>query len=162
MFNNRFLNLIQALEDYHRKCMDQGIKTENDFLNKKHQVLAYIKDSSLKKWLNDNFKPPKHIKLEEKLQSILNFIKPIFLPTLTEHPIFVHFPTYTKDKRNELSHGKNKETYQGDLFHINLYLAQIILGICILHTLGVSTINKKIKHYLKWNDQLNEIIKFEV
>lgn len=162
MFNNRFLNLVQALEDYHRKCMNHGVEAEQDFLNKKQQVLTCIKDAALKKWLNDNFKPPKHIKLEEKLEAILELIKPIFLPSLTDHPIFTTFPTYAKNKRNELSHGMNKETYQGAVFHVNFYLARIILGVCIMHSLEVIEINKKINRNLDWNSHLHQIIQFKV
>jgi hypothetical protein len=161
MFNNKFLNLIQGLEDYYRKCINQGIQDEKAFIDKKGKVLSFIKDAELKKWVNDNFKPSKHVQLEEKIQIILNDIKPIFLETITNHPFFISFPRYAKDKRNELSHGKNKETYQGEEFELYFFITQIILGICILKSLGVLNINKKIQNYNEWIKNLHEILNYK-
>jgi hypothetical protein len=74
---------------------------------------------------------------------------------------FDSFPSYAAEKRNELAHGRNRETYQGSLFHINFFIAQLLLGVCILHSLGVTKINKKISHYDKWNRNLHNVLLYK-
>lgn len=160
MFNNRFLNIVQGLEDYFREIINCEINQQEFFTNKQ-KALGLIKDEVLKKWLNDNFKPPKFQTLEQKLKIILEDLKGIFKKELFDNTFYETFPQYATAMRNKLSHGKNKETYQGVKLHIYFLLGQVLLGICILKTLEIKDIPGKIRGYYEWNKSLGEIIRFK-
>lgn len=160
MFNNRFLNIIQGLEDYFRESINQQIDQQDFFANKK-KIMNLIKERDLKKWFNDNFKPPKFNSLEQKLKIVLDELKPIFTKELFDNFFYQSFPAYATDMRNKLSHGKNKETYQGVKLHVYFLLGQVLLGICILKTLEVKDIPRKIKGHYEWNKSLNDVLSFK-
>lgn len=160
MFNNRFLNLIQGLEDYYREVFETP-KTKQDRLDfeaKKKDVLVLLKSNpELKKWVNDKFKAPQYATLEEKLR----FIVGQYSTTIHQafHPIrWVDFPDSAKDLRNKLSHGLNKEINLGQQIHLDYKIAQLLLCICILKSLEVPELEKMIKLNLKLQRLVQEIL----
>lgn len=163
MFNNRFLNLIQGLEDFYREHLE-SLKTQSDrqlFDAKKKQVLDAIKDAPLKKWLNDTFSPPQYAKLEEKLSAIVAQCAPVI------HEAFgvvdwSLFPGSAKDFRNQLSHGLNKEIGLGKRLHLDYQMAQMLLCICILQSLDVEDIPKLIRLNLKLQRTMQEILHLQL
>lgn len=161
MFNNRFLNLIQGLEDYYRQHFE-GQKTMADklaFDEKKRKVLADIENPELKQWLNNTFKFTKTPSLAEKLNTIVIECNHEMAQLLEDLSI-ADFPKSAADFRNQLSHGKNKEIYLGQRLHRDYFIAQLLLGVCILRTLEVEDINSKIAHYSKFIEAAREIAFF--
>lgn len=149
MFNNRFLNLIQALEDYHRKLNDNSIPDKVEFEDTKSEVLKLLnKNSILKKWTNDRLKFKKVPDLKERLSYLVNNSIDIITGIFNDMYYFNDFPDLAKDYRNLLSHGNMKSTYQGEELNRLFLMAQIMLTICILQSLELDneTILRLIKH----------------
>ena len=149
MFNNRFLNLIQALEDYHRKLNDFSIPEKMEFENNKKDVLNLLnKDSNLKKWANDHLKFNKYPDLKGRLSYLVNYLMEILTGLFKDNNYFKNFPDQAKNYRDMLSHGKMKGTYQGKELNQLFLMAQILLTICILKSLEIDnqTIIKIIIH----------------
>lgn len=158
MFNNRFLNLIQGLEDYYREHLESA-KTKSDrqqFDDKKKQVMSLIKDASLKKWLNDTFSAPQYAKLEEKLSAIVAHCTPVIHQAFTIINWY-DFPGSAKEFRNQLSHGMNKEINQGEKLHLDYKLAQMLLCTCILQSLELQNLPKLITLNVQLRRIINEI-----
>ncbi len=164
MVNNRFLNLIQALEDYFRinednyRANPKLIHDENYnlFKENKSAILELINVPSLKTWLNDTFKYTKFITLEQKLEIIINDLNPL-LNKLFQKVSLNEFHNSAKKFRIDLSHGKNKEINLGNRFNEDYLIAHVILGTCILKTLEVNNIEDKISKYSKYSDAAYQV-----
>ncbi|KAA2240310.1 hypothetical protein F0L74_29555 [Chitinophaga agrisoli] len=158
MFNNRFLNLIQGLEDYYRERFEIILTAEDrkKFDEKKKAILDQIPPSPLKQWLNNTFKFTKYPKLEEKLLTIVNELESD-LDKLFANISLANFPQTAASFRNNLSHGMTKELNQGLSFYKDYFTAQTLLGICILKTLGVTKLKDKAAYYSKFEDAAYEI-----
>jgi hypothetical protein len=160
MFNNRFLNLIQGLEDYYRAVLEssQNPETKEKFEERKQAVLSRISDASLKKWVNDTlvYKEKQYATLEQKLSAIITHLS-TDLSILFKDISLAEFPASSTRFRHELSHGLNKEVFQGNALHHDYYIAQLLLGTCILRTLGVSNIKKLIAYNMKFQDAVANI-----
>jgi hypothetical protein len=162
MFNNRFLNLIQALEDYYREHFEV-IRTGADrqlFEEKKENILSQITDSSLKQWLNNTFKFTKFPSLEEKLSTIIDNLS-LELSSLFNDTSLNEFPMSATNFRNSLSHGKSKEINQGIRLHEDYFIAQVLLGVCILKTLGIQSIKNRVAYYSKFEDAAYQVSFFQ-
>ena len=158
MFNNRFLNLIQGLEDYYREHFEvtRTASDRQQFDKNKVAILKTITDASLKKWLNNTFKFSKYPKLEEKLSTILTDLSGELSILFAGIPL-TEFPKSATLFRNNLSHGMSKEINQGVSLHMIYYIAQVLLGTCILRTLEVKDIKKRIAYYSKFEDAAHQI-----
>lgn len=159
MFNNRFLNLIQALEDYHREHLGVIPNSADHQLFKKNKetVLNLIKNNSpLKNWLHDNLNPRDYFTLKEKLSTIIKDLLPE-LSKLLHGIVLDEFSISAKDFRNALSHATNKEINQGIRLYEDYLIAQILLGTCILKTLGVKNILERIAYYSNFVDAAYQI-----
>lgn len=158
MFNNRFLNLIQGLEDCYRELLvrSKSIDDTTIFNQKKAAILKDVADPILKQWLNNEFKRPKNTNLKDKLATIL--IK--CTPTLNSFcgPVsFDSFPTSASKARNDLSHGLKKNIDMGESLHLDYHVAQLLLLICILETLEVPDIKKLLSNNFKVQRTMQEI-----
>ena len=158
MFNNRFLNLIQGLEDYYREHYEVT-KTAADrklFESKKTAAIFYIKDPELKKWVNNTFKFTKTHSLTEKLSTIVTELSPD-IAKLFHGLSLSDFAQSASDFRNDLSHGKNKEINLGRRLHRDYFVAQVLLAVCILRTLRVDRLNERTAYYSKFEDAADEV-----
>jgi hypothetical protein len=169
MFNNRFVNIVQALESYYIKVLKNNntIQTEEqtgareNFDNTKKQVLSNIKDPKLKEWCNSNlnFKEIKQTnsKLETNLTKVLLSFDDIITPIFGENDVVKYFPRFASRIRNNLSHGLNDSTDQGDALRIFFQLGQILLAISILKTLDTVDIKSLIVTYDPFERSIYEI-----
>ncbi len=136
MFNNRCLNLIQALEDFHRKTYSKFTPDENEFEQKKSLVLKYIKDNKeLKQWANNRIKFNKVPYLKQRLTDLINQNNDIIEDLFGNKDIYESFPTLAKKYRDKLSHGNLNSTYQGNDMNFLFHSAQLLLTIVILGSL---------------------------
>ena len=161
MFNNRFLNLIQGLEDFYREHYETmktaGERTSFDF--RKNTAMNYITDPALKHWVNNTFKFTKTPTITEKLTTIVTELLPD-IAKLFHGLSFVDFPQSAADFRNDLSHGKNKDINLGRRLRRDYYIAQVLLGVCILRSLGVNKLNERTAYYSKFEDAAYEVAFF--
>lgn len=160
MFNNRFLNLVQALEDFHRKTNEILTPDKEDFDRKKKDVLKLIdKNSSLKKWVNDSLKYSKFPSLKERIESLVEKADDIISALFKEKAVFKDFPRLAKEYRDFLSHGNMKSTYQGEELIQLFFMAQVLLSICILQSLKLAngTIQNLMERNIDVNNAVSEI-----
>lgn len=161
MFNNRFLNIIQGIEDYYRKSIDPVNEKIATFESNKQQIMHLIKDRNLKHWLNNNFKAPQFLTLEQKLQGILNEF-PIEISILFgQHNITIIFPKKATEFRNSLSHGKGRISDTKGL-QLTYFYGKILLTMCLLKKLGVSDIAKRIHQFMPLHKDVEWIKSVEI
>ncbi len=158
MYNNRCLNLIQGLEDYHRKLIsnseDEKSKFNKDrtseFKQNKTLVLRLLNGNpDLKKWLNDTLKIKlKESSLKERLNWLVQSAKPVLSNLFDEINQFSEFPNFARDYRDMLSHGIQQKTFLGEKFDRLFLMSQLLLTIFILRNLGIEDeqISRLIKH----------------
>ncbi len=158
MYNNRCLNLIQGLEDYHRKLISNSedekskfdTKRTSEFNQNKALVLKFLDGNpDLKKWLNDALKIKlKESSLKERLNWLVESAKPVLSNLLEESNQFSDFPNLARDYRDMLSHGNQQNTFLGDEFNRLFLMSQLLLTVFILRNLGIEDvqISKLIKH----------------
>lgn len=162
MFNNRFLNLIQGLEDYFRENFETSLTQADQkaFLLKRSNVLKEIKDPILKQWVNNTFKFTGYPSLEEKLTKIVNDLAEDMSQVLDGISID-WFPESATRFRHKLSHGMAKEINLGKELHLNYHTAQLLLGVCILKSLGVAKLKERVAYYSRFEDAAHEIYLFQ-
>jgi len=159
MFNNRFLNLIQGLEDYYRE-KHYNNNDEVQFNLNKAAAMKRIIDPVLKHWLNDTFKFSVHLSLAEKLKIIVAECMPDLI-AIYGSVSFDNFPRAAADFRNTLSHGMNKEINLGDKLHLHYQIARFLLLICILKSLGIKDIKRLLDHHFSLGRNMQQIIRLQ-
>ena len=161
MMNNRFLNLIQGLEDYYREILEPETvkKDREDFESKKRTILADIKKPDLKQWLNNTFKFTRYNSLEDKLQAVVDHCRPM-LEKVFKPLDWSQFPTAAKDLRHTLSHGMNKSSFLGAELYLNYYMARLLIVICLMDSLQVNPLyhNAMLRNNYLFNELFGQII----
>lgn len=155
MFNNRFLNLVQALENYNVQCITGEIKNEErkDFDNKKDKILELL-DDELGTWLKSKLNYS--VSLRTRLNEILHDIHDI--TSICMQGVYLDKFIYRIVKyRNDLSHGINPEIDLGEEFIVNFKVAKMLLTICLLRLIGIKDINNKLRHNINFKDSLFEV-----
>jgi len=144
MFNNRFLNIIQGLEDYYRKTVAAEQPDAIEFNLKKQQVLELIEDPGLNEWLKKKLKAPKSLGLAAQLSALLKKFYEVVDELFTNKEIIQLFPKHATTRRHQLSHGNLRTTSQGVALELYFYFGRVLLAICILHSLDITGIAKRI------------------
>jgi hypothetical protein len=167
MFNNRFLNLIQGIEAYYNEYYPRKLTPspvdQQLFTSNKQAVIDLIKDEHLKTWVEQElkFKKAREFTLKEKLTALITDLKPD-LEDLFQNILLSEFPESATKFRNILSHGGNKEINLGVRLHEDYYIAQILLGICILKSLGVAELKERVAYYSRFEDAAYQIYHFQL
>lgn len=160
MFNNRFLNLIQGLEGFYKRMHVSAVNDQDEFEQKKKEMLLLVKDPGVKKWLNDNlsYKRKKYKSLDQKLQLLIEERKEILHTLFGEkNDILDFFPRYAVTVRNNLSHGIHTKTSHGSELHVFFKTGQLLLAICILGSLGIENIADRIGKFYPFRDLIFDI-----
>jgi ApeA N-terminal domain 1 len=161
MFNNRFLNLIQALESFQKKTDAVYKRDINEFNVIKNRIFEFLKsEPCLANWIDDNVKLPENLTLKERLQDLVLKIAPIIKSLFRNTELFSDFPKMAKDYRHMLSHGNLEGTDLGTPLIVLFHQAQFILLLLILQTLGFNNQEtiKLVKHDQNCVRRINEII----
>lgn len=159
MFHNRFLNLVQALESYHKFSYPE-IKDENkeEVEIKKLELLKVITNREDFKWLCIRI-TPRYTTLRKRLNDLL--VKR--LPDITSE-LFKNsddrkgYVSKIKEFRDKLSHGE-KIKIEASKISDYYYKTIIILLSCILLSLGFSQdeIKESLFRTIKYNDMIRYI-----
>jgi hypothetical protein len=163
MFNNRFLNLVQALESYHAfsfpEMRDEG---KAEIRDKARELLKEITNRNDAKWLIKRIYP-RHISLSQRLRDLLcnelNMItEEIFINRQKKNDYIEEIRII----RNKLSHGE-KVDFNSEEVSDYYYKTLIILLSCILTNLGFSQIEIKnaLFQTLKY-EQMISYIKYQM
>ena len=136
-------------------------KVKLNFEKNKKDVLLKIENKKLKEWCNSNLslkkKDIRNPKLETILFNIILSFDDVISPIFGENDMIKYFPKFASKVRNNLSHGLNDETDQGDALRAFFQIGQILLAVCILKTLEVYEIKNKIIHYDNFERYIYEI-----
>lgn len=149
MYNNKFLNLAQALESYFDNLNIDIITSNEEFTQKRQLALNFITDNELKKWVNKNLKYPKSINYVDKLEFLVDKFREIFEENEILNDFSREFPIIAKDYRHKLSHGRIEKTYQGEHFDKIYSFSKILMCFCILESIDMN--KKDIKRICKTN-----------
>lgn len=159
MFNNRFLNLIQGLEDYYREKLYQN-NNEILFNQQKGAVLKMVTDPQLKQWINNKFKFTSYLSLTEKLKIILTECMPV-ISAIYGPVSFDNFPKSASEFRNILSHGMNKDINLGEKLHLHYQIARFLVLICILKSLEITDFKRLLHLHFKLGRDMQQIIRLQ-
>lgn len=164
MYNNRFLNIVQALENFHRVALAEQRPDTSAFDEKKAAILQLFKEDQkeLKKWLNNSLKVPKELSLRARLDALLKWLKPEIDKWFANQSTINHFAWYASAMRNVLSHGKHRQTRPPKEFRVFMITGQVLLAACILKALKVKDVGEAVLHYQRFQDHLYEINRVEI
>jgi hypothetical protein len=157
MYNNKFLNLAQALESYFDNLNIEILTTNEEFTKKRQIALNFITDNELKKWVNKNLKYPKSTNYADKLEFLVDKFNDIFEENEVLKNFSKEYPIIAKDYRHKLSHGRIEKTYQGEDFDKIFSFSKILMCFCILESLKMNKI--EIKRICKSNFYLYKQIR---
>lgn len=140
MFNNRFLNMIQGLEHFHKICFGDKKVDNEDYDNKTGGYINDLKsklgeESDLFIWTKNQLskiKGKRELELTERLDKLVDFNN-----DLVENLFFEHFSKEAKDFRHKLSHGNTEELFQGVKLELMFYQSKFLLLCCILTSLNL-------------------------
>lgn len=149
MYNNKFLNLAQALESYFDSIHVEILTTNEEFTKKRQTALNFIPDMELKKWVQKNLKYPKTTNFVDKLEFLVSKFNDIFEGNEILKKFSEEFPIIAKEYRNKLSHGRIEKTYQGKDFDKIYSFSKLLMCFCILESLEMQ--NAEIKRICKTN-----------
>lgn len=153
MFNNKFLNVIQALESYH--LIRYGLQTnndkfENDYTKNLSKLKLILKDKKdLKLWMAKKLKPnngKRDFTLFERLEEIKNSCN------LMAGINIIDFSFNSKKKRDSLSHGNINDVFQGRELDIYYNYSLLLLLFSIFKTLEIE--NEKLEYLFEMNFQI--------
>lgn len=156
IFNNRFLNMIQALEHFHRIYFNNEKVDNPDYdthtggnLNKLEKFLQ--NEENLFCWVKAQIKKIKgkiDITLVQRLEELIEYVKGI-----SSEVEFHDFSKKVKSFRDSMSHGYLDEVYKGVELEISFYQSKYLLLCCILKNLDIeeNKINSIIQNnYNSW------------
>ncbi|MBT1688861.1 ApeA N-terminal domain 1-containing protein [Dawidia soli] len=136
MFNNRVLNIIQGLEQYHRLSNPQDDETKDAFKESLKPILAKL-DSKEKDWLKARaFR--KTTRLEDRLVRLLEVYATSFTGIFDAPSEKLDFAKHLAEIRNSLSHGRNEKSDIGAENQDAYIKARILLLVCILDSIGIN------------------------
>jgi len=131
----KFLCLIQALESYHRRMVNNRKWPEEDY-NKRIEEIMWGVPSEYKKWLRYVLKHRNEPELHERLEKLLNRFPTTVSSLIKDTQTFVN---KVCDTRNYLTHHdenlKNAAAKGEALHRINLQLTALV-EMCLLKELG--------------------------
>jgi hypothetical protein len=145
MFNNRLLNLIQAIESYHT-ILNSEIDDRNFkfFETKKFEILQQIPNQEDREWIEKRTFPETKTLANRLNEIIQKFeLKKTLFKNRRELDSFIY---KLKKIRDDLSHGNILE-YPPETVEYLYKKTRIIVDFCILSILGFS--NVKIKDLLR-------------
>ncbi|MDY7004678.1 MAG: hypothetical protein SWX82_12145 [Cyanobacteriota bacterium] len=135
---NKFLNLVQALESYHRRQIKNHILPEDEHKERIERILDSV-TSEYKEWLKDKLNYSNEPTLKERLIELLELIPEITNQLIKDKE---GFATKVKNARNYFTHynkSLKKKVPQPEELSWFIELLSFILQACILKELGCTS-----------------------
>lgn len=151
IFNeNRFLNIVQALESIHRRFIRNEILTKAEHKLRLEEILSSTPEKH-NDWLNQKLLFSNEPTLKERLEELLNNYSNDTLKKVIKDP--ADFIKKVKDSRNYYTHFdsklKKKAAKGGDLYYLTERM-KLLLTCCLLNIIGFN--NNLIQQLLKKNE----------
>lgn len=147
-FENKFLNMAQALETYHRKFKDSKPFNETEFENWKTNLVDSITDPSYKDMLNNKLTYANEQPLRKRLNTLIDNLQIDIITKIVGTK--KNFVNSFVDTRNYYTHYdlklKDKALTGNELYQMTQKLKVILIATVLMET-GIT------------NDELNEIFK---
>mgnify|MGYP003562758877 CR=1 FL=1 len=159
-FNNKFLNLCQALESYYDLNDFKFNANNEEFTKKRQQALNCIEDYELKLWTKKNLKFPSSPKLSDKLDQLINKFSFVFDKVKGLEEFLKTYSVESTEYRHKLSHGRIRKTSQGEDFRRLYDFSTILLCFCVLESLGMS--ERSILSIVKDHHEINQRLHYLV
>ena len=135
--NNEFLNLVQAIESYHRRTMKNYELPEAEHKKRVAEILNAV-SSEHRRWLKEELKYSNEPNLRKRLRGILESSQMVSDELITNKKLFIN---KIVDTRNYLTHFdpilEEKAAKNEELFKFTLKL-KILLQFCLLKEIGLS------------------------
>jgi len=154
--NNQFLNLIQAIESYHRKTMKNNELPEDRHQERIKEILNAV-PSKFTDWLEWKLKYSNEVNLRQRLKDILEFCSKISERLISDQEAFIG---KTVDTRNYLTHFdpelEQRAVKGKELYDLTSRL-KVLLQTIFLKELGLSDdrIRELISSNIKYSSMLS-------
>lgn len=157
-FKNQFLNLVQAMEIYHRiKYVDHKRWTEEEFKNKKEKIINQLSPED-QEFVANQMRYANEPNLQERLIKIINDVGTPLIPLMGKVSEFTDRIAKT---RNYLNHN-NPKIKKYILTGVDRYWAMetllLLLKVCFLSEIGFSP--ELIEKIIKRNVKLKNILSY--
>lgn len=130
---NRFLNLMQGLETFHRQNFTNENQTSEEHSARLESVLNSC-PPQYREWLNDRLRHSNEPTLRQRLREILSRYHANVVGVLRDEKSFIQAAVNT---RNELAHGRKSEASRVKLMFLNSCLSAVIEAI-LMNEVGLS------------------------
>ncbi len=151
----RFLNIIQAVESYHRRRSDKQDLPEEKHQQRIEAILAGT-PQEYKKWLTDKLKYSNELNLRKRLKDLLdsNSVNKVILPLVRKKNAFVDKVVNTRNFFTHYDPSLERGVARGvELYRLTQILA-LLLEACFLNELGFSS-QQSVELFQKNSDYLN-------
>jgi hypothetical protein len=133
---NKFLNIVQAFESYHRRRMKNEVLPKAEYRSLKSGILKKV-DAEQAKWLEPHLAYSNEPRLEHRLIELTERVSEALVPLVSNKQAFAKM---VKDTRNYLTHYdgrlKSKAASGGQLFWLTQKLSYLLQA-CLLMELGI-------------------------
>ncbi|NET42545.1 HEPN domain-containing protein [Okeania sp. SIO2B3] len=135
---SKFLNLVQAVESYHRRQIKNHVLPEDEHKERKERILGSV-PSEYQEWLKEKLNYSNEPTLKERLIELLELIPEITKQLIKDKEVFA---TQVKNARNYFTHynkSLKKKVPQPEELSWFIELLSFILQACILKELGCTS-----------------------
>jgi hypothetical protein len=149
---NVFLNLVFAIETYHRRTTGGKTFNSEEFERIKAIVISSLNDRKHIEWLKGKFEYLNEVNLRKRLSEIYDRFSVIMDEIVPSKKEFIHKILATRNYYVHYTESLKKELIKEDEFEKYNSLLKIILDMCLLDELGfsISEINKHVRKGV-WN-----------
>lgn len=150
LLQNQFLNLVQAIESYHRIVMKSCEIPEEDHKIRVKKIINSVPKKS-KDWLSRKLKYSNEPNLRTRLKEIISKFSPITEKFISDDKGFMQKVVVTRNYLSHLDPDSKEEAEKGGALFDIVQKLKIMLLICLLNQLGFSIEDiKKVIQRDKW------------
>ena len=134
---NEFLNIVQALESYHRRRMKNEVQPQTEYKRRIETILSRV-DAQDSDWLKGVLAYSNEPRLEQRLNELLGKVHEVVSPVIDDT---AEFAKKVKNTRNYLNHFdkrlERKVARGAELYWLTRKLSYV-LQVCLLLEIGLS------------------------
>jgi len=139
---HKFLSLLQAIESYHRRTMNNFEQPEKQHKKKIEEILNAVPHKH-KDWLKDKLAYSNEPTLRKRLKDILKKFADVSNKFISDKKSFVEKVVTTRNYLTHYDETLKKQSAEGEeLYHFTQNI-KILLEICLLEELGFTSDNIK-------------------
>jgi len=134
---NEFLNIVQALESYHRQRMKNEVQPRVEYKRRIEAILSRV-DTQDRHWLREILAYGNEPRLEQRLNELLEKVHAVVSPVIDDTAIFAKKVKNTRHYLTHLDKSKKRKAARGaELYWLTRKLSYVLQA-CLLLELGLS------------------------